>query len=146
MGTDPAQLLREHGLQVTAQRLAVLKAVSDHPHITAESVAEAVRAEIGAISRQAVYDALRQLTETHLIRRIEGTRSAAIYELRTGDNHHHAVCRVCGKTVDVACTLTEACRSAAAAESGFLIDEAEVIYRGVCRDCPGELPEAGERA
>src|ERR1700730_16218556 len=97
---DPAKILREHGVQVTAQRLAVLRAVSRRPHCMADEVAEQVRAEIGAISRQAVYDTLRILAEKGLIRRIQPAGSLARYEDRVGDNHHHLICRTCGRMVD----------------------------------------------
>jgi Fur family ferric uptake transcriptional regulator len=132
---DPADLLREHGVQVTAQRLAVLRAVSRRPHCTADDVAQDVRAEIGAISRQAVYDALGMLVDRGLIRRIQPARSPALYEDRVGDNHHHLICRTCGKTVDVDCAVGDAPCLTAAAESGYEIDEAEVIYWGACPEC-----------
>ena len=141
---EPADLLREHGLQVTAQRMAVLRAVAGRPHCTADNVAEAVRTEIGAISRQAVYDALGLLTEKRLIRRIQLAGSPALYELSVGDVHHHVICRTCGKTVDVTCTLGEAPRRAAAAESGFEIDEAEVVYWGTCSECVAKKRDVGD--
>jgi Fur family ferric uptake transcriptional regulator len=140
-----ADLLREHGLQVTAQRLAVLRAVAGRPHSTAENVAEAVRAEIGAISQQAVYDALGQLTEKGLIRRIHLGGSAALYERRVGDNHHHLVCRTCRKTVDVECAVGQSPCLTAAADSGFEIDEAEVVYWGTCPECLAEARGGGRR-
>lgn len=132
---DPARLLREHDLQVTAQRLAVLRAVSRRPHSTAEDIAEDARAEIGAISRQAVYDALGILVEKGVIRRIQPAQSPALYEDRVGDHHHHVICRVCGKAVDVDCVLGKSHCSTAAASSGYQIDEAEVIYWGTCPEC-----------
>jgi len=133
--SDPAAVLREHGLQVTAQRLAVLRAVASRPHATADDIEELVRAEIGAISRQAVYDALGTLTENGLIRRIQPARSAARYEDRVDDNHHHVVCRSCGRTADVDCAVgTRPCLEAAD-DHGFTIDEAEVIYWGYCPAC-----------
>ena len=135
MHRDPANLLREHGVQVTAQRLAVLRAVSRRPHCTADAVAEDVRAEIGAISRQAVYDALGMLVEKGFIRRIQPARSPALYEDRVGDNHHHLICRTCGKTVDVDCAVGDTPCLTAAADSGYEIDEAEVIYWGTCPEC-----------
>lgn len=135
MFMDPADLLREHGLQITAQRLAVLRAVSSRPHSTAEDIAEVVRAEIGTISRQAVYDALNLLVEKRLIRRIQPAGSPALYEDRVGDNHHHVICRTCGKTVDVDCAVGEAPCLTASADSGYQIDEAEVIYWGKCPEC-----------
>jgi Fur family transcriptional regulator, stress-responsive regulator len=133
--SDPAAVLREHGIQVTAQRLAVLRAVAIRPHGTADDIEELVRAEIGAISRQAVYDALGTLTENGLIRRIQPARSAARYEDRVDDNHHHLVCRGCGRTVDVDCAVGSRPCLAAADDHGFTIDEAEVIYWGYCPTC-----------
>ncbi|MBK9126870.1 MAG: transcriptional repressor [Phycisphaerales bacterium] len=144
MPTDPAALLREHGIQVTAQRLAVLRAVAARPHSTADEIAEEVRAAIGAISRQAVYDTLGILVEKGLIRRIEPAGSPARFEDRVGDNHHHIICRACGKTVDVDCGASMPPRLTDAARAGFRIDEAEVIYWGACPDClrapPGKKP------
>jgi Fur family ferric uptake transcriptional regulator len=138
MSKDPATFFREHGVQVTAQRLATLRAVSGRPHSTADAIAEDVRADIGAISRQAVYDTLGLLVEKGLIRRIQPGRSPALYEDRVGDNHHHLICRTCGKTVDVECAVGETPCLTAADDSGFQIDEAEVIYWGTCPEC---LPE-----
>jgi Fur family ferric uptake transcriptional regulator len=132
---EPADLLREHGVQVTAQRLAVLRAVSGQPHGTADQVADRVRSEIGAISRQAVYDALGVLADRGLLRRIQPAGSPARYERRVGDNHHHLVCRACGQAVDVDCAVGVAPCLEAADDAGFEIDEAEVIYWGVCPDC-----------
>jgi Fur family ferric uptake transcriptional regulator len=140
MPKDPANLLREHGVQVTAQRLAVLRAVSGRPHCTADDVAEDVRAEIGTISRQSVYDALGMLVEKGLIRRIQPARSPALYEDRVGDNHHHLICRTCGKTVDVDCAVGDTPCLTAAADSGYQIDEAEVIYWGTCPECLAAAP------
>ena len=135
MGRDPADVFRERGVQVTAQRLAVLRAVGARPHCTADEVAGAVRSEIGAISRQAVYDALAILAEKGLIRRIQPARSPALYEDRVGDNHHHVICRICGKTVDVDCAVGHTPCLTAADDSGYQIDEAEVIYWGTCPEC-----------
>jgi len=135
MPRDPTSLLREQGVQVTAQRLAVLRAVSRRPHCTADDIAEDVRAEIGAISRQAVYDALGMLVEKGFVRRIQPARSPARYEDRVGDNHHHLICRTCGKTVDVDCAVGDTPCLTAAADSGYEIDEAEVIYWGTCPEC-----------
>jgi len=142
MSNDPANLLREHGVQVTAQRLAVLRAVSGRPHCTADDVAEDVRAGIGAISRQSVYDALGMLAEKGLIRRIQPARSSALYEDRVGDNHHHLICRTCGKTVDVDCAVGDTPCLTAAADSGYQIDEAEVIYWGTCPECLAANPSS----
>lgn len=155
MVSEPAELLRQHGIQVTAQRLAVLRAVSAHPHITAEAVAEAVRAEIGAISTQSVYDALGVLVSKGLLRRIQPTGSAARFEDRVGDNHHHLICRVCGRLVDVDCATGAVPCLTAPDKQGYEIDEAEVAYWGRCPDClaqsravtPSEpsTPRAGAR-
>lgn len=135
MPTDPADVLRERGIQVTAQRLAVLRAVSAQPHITADGVAEAVRAEIGAISLQSVYDALGILVAEGLIRRIQPAGSPARFEGRVGDNHHHLICRVCGRVVDVECAVGSAPCLTAVHDSGYEIDEAEIAYWGRCPEC-----------
>ena len=132
---DSSAILRKHGVPITAQRLAVLRAVSSRPHATADAIAEAVRAEIGAISRQAVYNALGMLAEKGLIRRIQPAGSAALYEDRVGDNHHHLICRTCGTTADVDCSVGKAPCLSASDNSGFRIDEAEVIYWGTCPEC-----------
>jgi Fur family transcriptional regulator, stress-responsive regulator len=132
---DSADLLRRHGVQVTAQRLAVLKAVSERPHGTADQIEEFVRAEIGTVSRQAVYDALGTLTGKGIIRRIQPAHSAARYEDRVDDNHHHLVCRSCGVTADVRCAVGYRPCLEAADDHGFTIDEAEVIYWGTCPAC-----------
>lgn len=153
MGTDPAALLRERGIQVTAQRLAVLRAVAGQPHITADGVADAVRTEIGAISQQSVYDALGMLVSEGLIRRIQPSGSAARFEDRVGDNHHHLICRTCGRVVDVDCATGAAPCLTAIDDSGYEIDEAEVAYWGRCPDCleqsraasPAGRPAAAER-
>jgi Fur family ferric uptake transcriptional regulator len=144
MPKEPADFLRERGLQVTAQRLAVLRAVWKRPHCTAENVSDDVRAEIGAISRQAVYDALGALTRERLIRRIQPAGSPALYDPRVGDNHHHLVCRSCARTVDVDCAVGETPCLTAAADSDFEIDEAEVIYWGICPECRAEASRAAE--
>jgi Fur family transcriptional regulator, stress-responsive regulator len=135
MGIDQAALLREHGLRVTAQRLAVYRAVSDDPHVSADVVVEAVRGEIGWISIQAVYDALAALTEKGLLRRIQPAGSPARYEGRVGDNHHHLICRVCNRMVDVDCAVGDAPCLTAGEDAGFEIDEAEVVYWGRCPEC-----------
>lgn len=131
----PVDLLRQHGLPVTAQRVAVLSAISSKPHSTADAIAETVRAGIGTISKQAVYDALGILEEKGLIRRIQPARSPALYEDRVGDNHHHLICRICGKTEDVDCSVGHTPCLTASDSAGFLIDEAEVVYWGTCPDC-----------
>ena len=132
---DSGAILRKHAIPITAQRLAVLRAVSSRPHATADAIAEDVRAEIGAISRQAVYNALGMLVEKGLIRRIQPAGSAALYEDRVGDNHHHLICRTCGTTADVDCAVGKAPCLSASDNAGFRIDEAEVIYWGTCPEC-----------
>jgi Fur family transcriptional regulator, stress-responsive regulator len=132
---DERALLRRHGLQVTAQRVAVLRAVSAHPHATTDEVYRSVQRALGALSRQAVYDALAVFTERGVLRRIQPAGSPARYETRIGDNHHHLICRLCNRTVDVLCAVgTSPCLTAADA-AGFEIDEAEVIYWGRCPEC-----------
>ena len=138
MPTDAAQLLRQRGLQVTAQRLAVFRAVSANPHVSADAVADIVRAEIGAISLQSVYDALGLLVTEGLIRRIQPSGSPARFEDRVGDNHHHLICRICGRVVDVACAVGSAPCLTALDNMGYEIDEAEVAYWGRCPECLAE--------
>jgi Fe2+ or Zn2+ uptake regulation protein len=132
-------------VQVTAQRLAVLRALSERPHSTATEIAGAVRSEIGAISLQAVYDALATLSERRIIRQIQPAGSPARYEDRVNDNHHHLICRTCSRMVDVDCAVGEAPCLTAAEDSGYEIDEAEVIYWGRCPDCVDENKETSER-
>lgn len=132
---DSSELLRRHGMQVTAQRLAVLQAVCDRPHGTAAEIATVARDGIGAVSTQAVYDTLTTLAERGIIRRIQPAGSPARYEDRVGDNHHHLICRSCGQMVDVDCAVGEAPCLTASESSGYEIDEAEVIYWGRCPDC-----------
>ena len=135
-------LLRRHGLHVTAQRLAVLRAVSDRPHSTAEDIYHHVRAEIGAISRQAVYDVLAALTDKGLLRRIQPAGSPARYEDRVGDNHHHLICRSCNRMVDVDCAVGDTPCLTPADDSGYEVDEAEVVYWGRCAQCTAGLSPA----
>lgn len=142
---DPESLLRRTGLQVTAQRLAVLRAVARRPHGTAEEVEQAVRADLGTVSRQAVYDALGTLTEHGLLRRIQPARSPARYEDRVGDNHHHLICRTCGRMVDVDCAVGDTPCLTAADDSGYEIDEAEVVYWGRCPECVAASASAVDR-
>jgi Fur family transcriptional regulator, stress-responsive regulator len=122
-------------MTVTAQRLAVLRAVADQPHSTADIIDKSVRAEIGAISRQAVYDALGMLTEKGILRRIQPAGSPARYEDRIDDNHHHLICRTCHRMVDVDCAVGYTPCLAAADDAGYEIDEAEVVFWGRCPDC-----------
>lgn len=133
--SDPTELLRANGVPVTAQRVAVLRAVAARPHGTADAIAEEVRASIGTISRQAVYNVLGVLTEKKLIRRIHPAGSPAMYENRVGDNHHHLICRSCARTVDIDCATGNTPCLTAAEHHGFEIDEAEVVYWGTCPDC-----------
>jgi Fur family ferric uptake transcriptional regulator len=147
MVDDPAAVLRRVGLKVTVQRLAVLRAVSGRPHVTADDVFEAVRDDIGSISRQAVYDALGMLVDKGLVRRIQPAGSAARFEGRVGDNHHHLICRSCGRVVDVDCAVGSTPCLIAADDRGFEIDEAEVVYWGRCPDCVAAGPSSdGEAA
>ena len=132
---DEAALLRRHAVQVTPQRLAVLRAVSERAHSTAADIDTAVRAEIGAISLQAVYDALGTLADKGIIRRIQPAGSPARYEDRVGDNHHHLICRTCGRMVDTGCAVGYIPCLTAPDDSGYEIDEAEVIYWGRCPEC-----------
>ena len=132
---NPADRLRLNSIPVTAQRLAVLRTVSALPHGTVDAIAHEVRATLGVVSLQAVYDSLHLLVEKGLIRRIQPAGSPALYEDRVGDNHHHLICRVCGKTVDVDCAVGHAPCLHASHSAGFEIDEAEVIYWGSCPDC-----------
>ena len=130
-----AQILRDHGVQVTAQRIAVLQAVAARPHATADVVAEMARSEIGAISKQSASDALSTLVDAGIVRRIEPAGSAARYETRVGDNHHHLVCRGCGAVVDVDCAVGAAPCLTAADAAGYSVDEAEVTFWGRCPEC-----------
>ena len=140
MPADPADLLRQRGYRVTSQRLAVLRAVSVEPHVTADAVAETVRAELGAISLQAVYDVLGVLVDVGLVRRIQPAGSPARFEARVSDNHHHVICRSCGRTADVDCAVGTAPCLTAADDIGYQIDEAEVIYWGRCPQCQATPP------
>lgn len=132
---DPVSTLREHDLQVTAQRLAVLRAVDTRPHGTANEIAEEVRLEIGAISRQSVYDTLTLLSERGIIGRVQPSGSSMRYERRVGDNHHHLVCRRCDRMVDVDCAVGEMPCLVPSDSGDFVVDEAEVVYWGVCPQC-----------
>ncbi|WP_278315183.1 Fur family transcriptional regulator [Lolliginicoccus levis] len=137
MSTRPdfERLLRGAALRVTAPRLAVLTAVHDHPHSDTDSIISVVRQNHGAVSHQAVYDVLRALTSSGLLRRIQPTGSVARYETRVGDNHHHLVCRSCGVIADVDCATGAAPCMTASDDHGFEIDETEVIFWGLCPAC-----------
>ncbi|MFC9253507.1 Fur family transcriptional regulator [Amycolatopsis thailandensis] len=130
--------LRAVSLRVTRPRLAVLAALRDHPHVDTETVIALVRADLPTVSHQAVYDVLRALTETGLIRRIQPAGALARYETRVGDNHHHVVCRSCGAIADVDCAVGHAPCLSASGDHGFVVDEAEVVYWGVCPGCAAE--------
>jgi Fur family ferric uptake transcriptional regulator len=132
---DVEQLLRGAALRVTRPRVAVLTAVHEHPHADTDWIIGVVREDLGAVSHQAVYDVLRALTSTGLVRRIQPSGSVARYESRVGDNHHHVVCRSCGSLADVECAVGDTPCLTASDDHGFAIDEAEVIYWGLCLDC-----------
>ncbi|MEJ2869137.1 Fur family transcriptional regulator [Actinomycetospora sp. OC33-EN08] len=133
--TEFERQVREAGLRVTRPRVAVLAAVQDHPHLDTDAIIGLVRADLGAVSHQAVYDVLRALTAAGLLRRIEPEGSPARYEARVGDNHHHVVCRSCGAIADVDCAVGEAPCLTASDDHGFAIDEAEIVFWGRCPSC-----------
>ena len=132
---DVALRLREAGLRVTAPRLAVLDVLAERPHSTADAVASLVRANHRQVSTQAVYDVLAACTAAGLLRRIEPAGSAARYETRTGDNHHHLVCRGCGSTTDVDCVVGSPPCLEPEDAAGYLVDEAEIVFWGLCPGC-----------
>jgi Fur family ferric uptake transcriptional regulator len=144
--SDFERMLRGVALRVTRPRVAVLSAVHGHPHADTDSILGVVRANLGEVSHQAVYDVLRALTAAGLIRRIQPAGSVARYESRVGDNHHHVVCRSCGAIADVDCAVGYTRCLTASDDHGFTIDEAEVIYWGLCPECPAAAPsEPGGR-
>ena len=132
---DLERELRSVSLRVTRPRLAVMRALHQLAHADTETVTDAVRRDLGAVSHQAVYDVLAALTATGLVRRIQPAGATARYEMRVGDNHHHVVCRTCGAVADVDCAVGEAPCLEAVEDHGFLIDEAEVVYWGTCPGC-----------
>jgi Fe2+ or Zn2+ uptake regulation protein len=132
------RMLRGASLRVTRPRVAVLGAVHDHPHADTQSLVGVVREQLGDVSQQAVYDVLNALTDARLVRRIQPLGSVARYESRVGDNHHHAVCRSCGVVADVDCAAGAVPCLIPSDDHGFEIDEAEVIYWGLCPDCSGK--------
>lgn len=132
---QPADLLREHGLHVTAQRIAVLHAVAAHPHATADVITESVRGELGSVSRQAVYDTLNRFVDEGILRRIQPEGSPARFETRVHDNHHHLMCRGCGDVVDIDCVIGAAPCLHTADDHGYDIDEAQVAFWGRCPNC-----------
>lgn len=136
--SEHVEQLRAAELRVTRPRVAVLEAVHAHPHADTETIFAAVRSGLPDVSRQAVYDVLHALSGAHLIRRIQPSGSVARYEARVGDNHHHVVCRSCGTIADVDCAVGEApCLTPSEHDAldGFVLDEAEVIYWGLCPAC-----------
>lgn len=133
--TDLEQMLRGVDLRVTRPRLSVLHAVHAHPHADTDQIIGAVREDLGEVSHQAVYDVLKALTVTGLLRRIQPSGLVARYESRVGDNHHHVVCRGCGDIADVDCAVGGTPCLTPSHDHGFSIDEAEVIYWGVCPSC-----------
>jgi len=139
--TDYPQLLRDAGLRVTQPRLAVLGAVHSRPHADTESIIGTARAELPSVSHQAVYDCLGALTDAGLLRRIHPAGSVARYESRVGDNHHHVICRSCGRIEDVDCAVGEAPCLEPSHDHGFAIEAAEVIYWGFCPVCSADSRE-----
>lgn len=131
-------MLRDSDLRVTRPRVAVLGAVHAHPHADAGAIADHVRTGLADVSQQTVYNALHALTEAGLLRHIQPPGSAARYETRTGDNHHHIICRSCGSIADVDCVVGDAPCLAASEDHGFVIDEAEVVYWGLCPKCSAD--------
>ena len=129
------ELLQGAGLRLTGPRVTVLRALSDRPHSAADTIAESVRRELGAVSTQAIYDVLRVCTNAGIVRRIQPAGSPARYELRVQDNHHHLVCRACGTVADVHCGVGDAPCLEPSADLGFEVDEAEVMFWGTCPEC-----------
>ncbi|MEM6701977.1 MAG: Fur family transcriptional regulator [Acidobacteriota bacterium] len=138
MATGARELLRKHGLQVTAQRLAVLGAVDSVDHGTADEITQAVRDQIGSVSRQTVYDALKVLVDKGLVRQIQPAGSPTRFESRVGDNHHHLICRACDEVVDIDCVVGEAPCLEPSDTAGYVIDEAEILFWGLCPRCQKE--------
>jgi Fe2+ or Zn2+ uptake regulation protein len=128
-------MLREAALRVTRSRVAVLTAVHEHPHADTSSIIGVVREDLGEVSHQTVYDALRALTAAGLVRHIQPPGSVARYESRVGDNHHHIVCRSCGAIADVDCAIGATPCLTPSVDHGYAIDEAEVVYWGLCPGC-----------
>jgi Fe2+ or Zn2+ uptake regulation protein len=129
---EPRERLRAAGLRITAPRLAVLDWLTVHPHATADQVAAGVRERLGSVSTQAIYDVLNACSRAGLLRRIEPAGHPARFETRIADNHHHVVCRVCGRTEDIDCVVGFAPCLEPSSSGGFLIDEAEVFFWGYC--------------
>ncbi|MBP6995103.1 MAG: transcriptional repressor [Phycicoccus sp.] len=146
MTTDFKALLKESGLRVTKQRTTVLDVVGQHPHCDAGTVYGQSASILDAVSRQAIYDCLNTLTEAGLIRRIQPAGSVARYELRTGDNHHHVVCRSCGAVADVDCAVGSAPCLDPSESHGYALTEAEVNYWGICPSCALGATPRGDSA
>ena len=143
--TDPHEQLRRAGLRVTAPRLAVLEVVAERQHAETDEIAAAVRGRLGSVSTQAVYGVLNALTDAGLLRRVStGSRNAVRYEVHHHDNHHHLLCRVCGRLEDVGCAVGEAPCLEASDDHGFTIEAVDVLFRGVCPSCR-ERAAAAER-
>ena len=142
---DESDRIRVAGLRITAPRLAVLRAATEHPHADVEALALSARDRIGTVSTQAIYDASAALVRAGLLRRIEPAGSPARYEARVGDNHHHGVCRICGTVVDVDCAVGAAPCLEPSGSDGFVIDEAEVTFWGLCEDCRADAPREDEQ-
>ncbi|GGN98573.1 Fur family transcriptional regulator [Microbispora bryophytorum] len=138
---DPGRL-REAGLRVTAARLAIMQTVSGGDHLDVEAIHRGVCERVGQVSLQAVYDSLNALQRGGLLRRIEPAGSPTRYETRVGDNHHHLVCRSCGRVADVDCAVGHAPCLEPASDAGYLVDEADVIYWGLCPPCRAEAGSA----
>jgi len=136
------RMLRAADMRVTRPRVAVLGAVCDHPHADTNSIIGFVDEELGGVSRQAVYDVLQALTDARLVRRIQPPGFVSRYESRVADNHHHIVCRSCGTIADVDCAVGDAPCLTPSNDHGFAVDEAEVVYQGLCPDC-SPAPEKG---
>lgn len=134
------QRLRAAGLRVTGPRVTVLDVLDSHPHASARAVAEIARERLGSLSVQAVYDVLAACTTAGLVRRIDVGTGLSLYETRAGDNHHHLVCRRCGRVTDVDCVAGRRPCLTPADDAGYRLDEAEVVFRGVCPDCGGDTP------
>ncbi|MGH3505077.1 MAG: Fur family transcriptional regulator [Nocardioidaceae bacterium] len=144
--TPARRQLREAGLRVTSPREAVLEWLAGHPHATADDVGKGVRDHLGSVSTQAVYDVLGACAEAGLVRRIEPAGHPARYERRTDDNHHHMVCRACGRVEDVDCAVgARPCLTPSDAR-GFQLDEAEVVFWGVCLDCSASKTSTTNRS
>jgi Fe2+ or Zn2+ uptake regulation protein len=132
---SPEILLRDHGLRVTRPRIAVLEVLAEGGHFEVDEIANRVRGRLETVSMQAVYDVLGALARVGLARRIEPAGSPALYERRVGDNHHHVVCRGCGAIGDVDCAVGETPCLEPSNMHGFVIDEAEVTFWGLCPAC-----------